>query len=177
MSPHDIASERVATPLSESTHKIRFRLLVAASTGIVIFHTGLVPAKIEGLGIEFTSAQQGAIVLCLLGLVAFLFVSFLISAAADVVSVRLQRRSKFESAMLAKINEAVEKAKEGDQQADAWYSAKKVVSNISKQLHVSLKAVAFLSRIRLIWDAMLPVVIALYSITVLSIVVWHGVTR
>ena len=177
MSPYDIASERVATPLSDATHKVRDRLLVAASTGIVIFHTGLVPAKIEGLGVEFSSTQQGAMVLCLLCLVAFVFVSFLISETADVVSVRLRRRSKLESSMLAKISEAVEKARESEQQADAWYSVKRGVSNISKQLHVSPKVVAFLSRIRLAWDAILPIVVALYSITVLSVLVGHGITR
>lgn len=177
MSPHDLAGARVATRLCDATHKIRGRLLVAAATGIVIFHTGLVPEKIEGLGIEFSSLQQCALVWCLLGLVSFLLASFFISAAADVVSARLLAKGRFESVMLATIGEAAEKAKEGYQRASAWYSVKKAVTSISKQGDVPLRLVTFLSRIRFVWEAILPIGIALYSITVLIMLLNHGITR
>jgi len=177
MSPHDIAGERVATPLSEATHKTRGKLLVASATGIVIFHTGLVPEKIEGLGITFNSGQQNAMLFCLLGLIAFLLVSFTISAISDVASIRIQRKGNLESALLNVINEAVEKGKEGNQQANAWYSAKQAVSSISKQLNISPRAVTFISRIRFVWDAVLPIAVALYSITALIVFLNHSVTR
>jgi hypothetical protein len=177
MNPNDLVSARVATPLCDATHKIRAKLLGASAIGIVIFHTGLVPGKIEGLGIEFTAGQQNAMVWCLLGLVIYLLMSFLISAAADVVSTRLQAKGRFEAAMLATITEATEKAKDGNENANAWYSVKKAVSNISKQMEVSLGLVTFLSRIRFAWDAIMPIVVAFYSIAILFILLNHGVTR
>lgn len=146
---------------------------MASATGIVIFHTGLVPEKIEGLGITFSSGQQNAMVFCLLGLIAFLLLSFLISAISDVASTRIQRKDDLESSLFKIINEAIEKGKEGDQQANAWYSAKKAISNISKQLNVSPRTVTVISHVRFAWDAVLPISVALYSITALIIFLSH----
>lgn len=177
MSTHEIVSDRVATPLCDATHKIRGKLLVGSSTGIVIFHTGLLPKKIDGLGIEFTPGQQSAIVWCLLGLVVFLFVSYLISAAADVVTVRLHRKGRIENAMLATLSEAVEKTTEGNGKADAWYLAKQAISNTLTQLHVPLKLVSFISHTRFAWDAILPIFVTLYSIGALITLLCHAAAR
>ena len=177
MNSHDISRARVSTPLCDATHKIRAKLLGASAIGIVIFHTGLIPEKIEGLGIEFSSGQQNAIIWCLLGLVLYLLLSFVISAAADIVSARLQAKGQLEATMLATITEAAEKAKNGNESANAWYSVKKAVSNISKQIDVSLRLIALLSRIRFIWDAMMPMMVALYSIIILLVLLSRGVTR
>lgn len=167
----------MVTPLCEATHKTRGKLLVTGSTGIVIFHTGLVPEKIEGLGIAFSSGQQSAMVFCLLGLIIFLLVSFFISALSDVVFARIQRRRNLEAALFNIVEEAVEQGMLGDKHATAWYSAKQAISNMSKNLNVSPRTITFISRVRFVWDAVLPIAIALYSITVLSIFLSLGVSR
>lgn len=169
MNKHDIALTRISTPLCDATHKTRSKLLVASATGLVIFYTGLVPEKIEGLGVTFSLGQQNAMVLCLLGLIVFLLISFLISAISDVASFRLKRKSIFESAMYKVIGEAVEKGREGKQQANAWYSAKQAVSNMSSNMDISPKLVTFISHVRFAWDVVLPISVAIYSLTVLII--------
>lgn len=177
MNDHDIPSERVSTPLCDATHKTRVKLLVASSAGIVIYHTGLIPEKIEGLGITFGSGQQRAMVYCLLGLIGFLCISFFIYAFSDIVSIRLKRKRKLETALLTIVNEAVEKGKEGNQQANAWYSAKQAISNISKPLNFSPRTITLLSRVRFAWDVVLPMVVALYAIATLIIYLDRGVAQ
>jgi|GEM_PF-1971129 hypothetical protein len=177
MNRHSVASERVITFLCEASQKIRGRLLAAGSTAIVIFHTGLIPEKIEGLGISFSVKQQTAMIWCLLILLVFLLISFLISSCADFVSARLERRGNIEQALLGIVNEAVEKGREGKQQANAWWSAKSAISNMSKQLHVSPKVVTLIARARFLWDAILPILVAIYAVIVLAIYLKHGAIR
>lgn len=169
MSIHDLARSRIATQLCETTQKVRGRLIAASSTAIVIFHTGIVPAKIEGLGISFSVAQQHSMILCLLLLVIFLLASFAIFSMSDLVNNRLQRQGNLEAALLKCVDDAVEKYREHPQRGEAWFAVKSQVNTISKDVSVSLRTVSGLSRVCFVWDVILPLFISVYAVTVLSI--------
>lgn len=73
-------------PLSEVTRKERRMLLGISALGIVIVKSGLVPAKVSALGIEFTQTNQQALIFALGAVVAYFFAAFVIYAASDLVT-------------------------------------------------------------------------------------------
>lgn len=84
----------VADPLSSVTRNERRSLLVLSVIGIAIVKTGLVPSKIEALGIEFSPGDQKSL-LNILGMVnLYLLVAFSIYALADFIGwrARLERQ-------------------------------------------------------------------------------------
>jgi cytochrome c-type biogenesis protein CcmH/NrfG len=72
--------------LSEVARKERRALLAASTAGYIVVKTGLVPSKIEALGITFSGTEQGAL-LAVFGLVvAYFTVSFVLYAATDALA-------------------------------------------------------------------------------------------
>ena len=169
MNTNQLLISRVSEQLSETTQKIRGRLLIASSTGIVIFHTGLIPNQIEGFGVVFNEAQQRAMLICLLALISFLFLSFIISATADISIAQLKRRAEIEETLLFKINDYVERYKKDSNDAKNWMTIKSIVAEMSKKLEVSQKSIKIISISRFIWEIVIPVTISTYSVTVLVI--------
>lgn len=91
---------RVSNPLSEVTRNERRSLLAISTLGLILVQTGLVPTKIEALGVEFTTADQRAILsIVALGTLYFL-VAFAIYAASDYVVWRLAYRESVEDLIL-----------------------------------------------------------------------------
>jgi hypothetical protein len=84
-SPADI---RLRDPLSEVTRKERRLLLGISALGIVIVKSGLVPSKVEALGIQFTQTNQQALILALGAVIGYFLVAFVLYAASDLTAWR-----------------------------------------------------------------------------------------
>ena len=79
----------VADPLSSVARNERRSLLLLSVIGIAIVKTGLVPSKIEALGIEFSPGDQKSL-LNILGMVnVYLLLAFSIYALTDFIGWRV----------------------------------------------------------------------------------------
>lgn len=94
MNPFEANVIRVADPLSPHTRSVRKSLLISSVVSIFIATTGLIPEKISALGIEFSRADRGSMLWVLGLVVAFLLVSFTVTAAADFAAWRMSFSAK-----------------------------------------------------------------------------------
>jgi len=72
-------------PLTELTRSTRKHLLLASVVGIIIASTGLVPTKIDALGVEFSADEQAGLRFALSGILFYFAVEFLLYAWTDFV--------------------------------------------------------------------------------------------
>jgi len=96
--------------LSEVTRHERRALLGVSILGITIVQTGLVPSKISALGVEFSKADQKAVMGILAVVVGYFLVAFAIYAIADFVTWRARRRDAHQRSLDAKWQRAREQA-------------------------------------------------------------------
>ena len=94
MNPFEANVIRVSDPLSPHTRSVRKSLLIASVVAIFIATTGLIPAKISALGVEFSQTDRGSMLWVLGLVVAFLLVSFAVTAAADFAAWRMSFSAK-----------------------------------------------------------------------------------
>jgi hypothetical protein len=73
-------------PLSEVARKERRALLLVSAAGYVVVKTGLVPSKIEALGITFSAKEQGALLTVFALVVMYFVVTFVLYAAIDALA-------------------------------------------------------------------------------------------
>jgi hypothetical protein len=89
MADYDFEGTRLRDALSSVTRRERQFLLGISLLGIVLIKAGLVPSKISGLGIEFQSSNQQALLGILAIVIVYFLVAFLIYAASDYLAWRL----------------------------------------------------------------------------------------
>jgi hypothetical protein len=75
--------------LSETTRKERKALLGVSLAAMVIAKTGLIPSKIENLGIEFSSQDRATLLYLIVVAVVYFLTAFVIYAWSDFVRWRL----------------------------------------------------------------------------------------
>ncbi len=78
----------LSDPLSEQTRKERRLLLIVSLLSLAMTKAGLVPQKINALGIESQLVNQHALLLLVLLIVAYFIVAFMIYAASDFIAWR-----------------------------------------------------------------------------------------
>ena len=95
-------------PLSPETRKQRRNLLLAASVALALSWLGIVPTKINALGVELSTAEQSAILKAAFVICVFFLISFTVYAIGDAVSwavnsseVRQEASDDLEAAMKA----------------------------------------------------------------------------
>ena len=79
-------TERLREPLNDTTRKTRRNLLASAVVGVVITRVGLVPEKISAFGIEFTSANQQALIALLIAIILYFSVSFFVYVYSELTA-------------------------------------------------------------------------------------------
>ena len=94
MNPFEANIIRVSDPLSLHTRSVRKSLLISSVVAIFIANTGLIPAKISALGVEFSQTDRDSMLWVLGLVVAFLLVSFAVTAAADFTAWRISFSAK-----------------------------------------------------------------------------------
>lgn len=75
-------------PLTEVTRKERRMLLAVSMVGVGLVKTGLVPTKIEALGVEFDKANPQALLAIIAFITLYFFAAFVVYAAADFLAWR-----------------------------------------------------------------------------------------
>ena len=81
----------LADPLSAVTRKERRNLLIAASVSILMAWAGLVPTRIDSLGVTFTASQRAAILLSAVLAVMYFLVAFIVYGSRDRMAWRFER--------------------------------------------------------------------------------------
>ena len=85
---------RIADPLSAHTRSVRKALLITSTLSLTVGLTGLIPTKISALGVEFSQVDRNSMVLLLCGVVGFMLISFVVTAASDFTAWRISYASK-----------------------------------------------------------------------------------
>lgn len=89
MNPFKAEVVRVTDPLSSHTRSVRKSLLIASVLAAAVGKAGLIPTQISALGLEFSQADRGSLLLLLGVVVLFMLVSFVVAAAADFAAWRM----------------------------------------------------------------------------------------
>jgi len=90
-------------PLKEITRKERRALLGVSVVAFLVARTGVLPRKIESIGVEFLSDNRPTVLLTLAAVVAYFLVVFAVYAASDLI---VWQRSYFALQDLLKFEEA-----------------------------------------------------------------------
>lgn len=154
--------DRLREPLSPTTRRVRRNVLAASAVGIAIVKVPLVPSKIPALGIDFTSADQGALLLFIAAIVTYYGISFITYVISEVVAwqlaLRQERIDRFEDRQLK--NPVQEEGVAG-------IRTRELREDLYRQDHfwVVLSQPIFL--IRATFEVLVPVLLAVYSVVVL----------
>jgi hypothetical protein len=71
-------------PLAEVTRRERTHLLLSSLVAVVVSKAGILPTKIESLGIEFTSSNRHAIIVLIGVVVGYFLLAFIIYGFLDI---------------------------------------------------------------------------------------------
>ena len=137
-------------PLTELTRKERKALLGVAILGVAIAQTGIVPAKINALGIEFTKTDQQSLLFIIGLVIAYFLIAFVIYAWSDFL--RFQR--KFSE---------LRQLQQGHKRAEASPGMKALSSEVEFQDFRALTSSKRLIWIRLGFDVFLPAIVGLIA--------------
>jgi len=140
----------VSDPLSEVTRQERKFLLGASALGVVIVKTGLVPSKISALGIEFEQADQKALLIAVGAVVLYFLFAFIIYGTSDF-ALKLYKQQKAERV----------RATTGKFKHEGF------LNYFLERAWRQDKTANIIAYARIIFEFVLPVLIAIYSIILL----------
>lgn len=169
-------------PLTGTTRRMRSSLLGSGVLGVVIAKTGLLPSKIEQLGIEFTADHRAALILITLFAVIYFLVAFLVYALSDFSRWQLGVRSSllrkaaidnrallFEGLGTDVTNPASAVQDTGVRQAAAQARLDQHLQEaMAKQMHPYWQIAKPLGWIRALLEFLFPVLIGFYAMYVLA---------
>lgn len=154
-------------PLAEVTRKERRMLLGVSILAVALVKTGLVPTKIEALGVEFDRSNQQALLSILAVVTLYFFVAFIIYAAADFLSWRRSlHRARVES-----ITEHLKREREGTsddyrrEQMEIWERARTSFASFGLAQPAAI--------LRALFEFLLPLIVGAYAMWLL----WFSATR
>ena len=150
LTPLDI---RVRDPLSHVTRNERRSLLAVSTLGVALVETGLIPVKIDALGIEFTQADQRSVLIIVALSAVYFLIAFTIYAASDFVAWRLALRNALA------VEEVNRKQTAG--------SRKGYLHARMQRLPVLSYLVGPVSILRALFEFILPIAVGVYATVVL----------
>ena len=153
-STHSDHMLRLRDPLSEITRKERLYLLGISTVGITIEYTGLIPSEITTLGIKFGQANQNALLYILALVIAYYLAAFVIYAASDYFTWRLDNRD-----LQKEMRE--EQGEEKPENLKTWER------EVMKRYRLTARLALFVPRIRWVFEMLLPIAVCLFAIFVL----------
>jgi len=150
----------LSDPLSEHTRKERRFLLGVSLVTVAVAQTGLIPTKIEALGIAVEKADQKALLLLLAIMVAYLLVTFIVYAAADFVRLR----GAYNSALLHHLQSEHGFYREKHDPTDPPHerTRKRIKNRVGFYMVMSRRS-AF---IRTAWEFFFPIIVGLYAVVI-----------
>lgn len=172
-SPLDTVTDATATdPLSAVTRAERKALLAACAVGLAISVGGLVPQKIEALGIAVSASQKENLLQILAGVIAFFVAGFVIYALAD-----LRRRDAIAAQARGRVRPVMDEAMKQYRSAEEQWKGKSAtdaaalfqderflrLAALSDQAKLAQR-VSRVGAVRVIFDIYLPIVIGFGTI-------------
>jgi hypothetical protein len=157
----------IADPLSEVTRTERKALLIASLVAAAVAQGGLIPKKVEALGIDLSPAQVTSLLYIIALLLAYLLLGFFLYALAD-----LKHRNLKVAAGMARTRPIVQRihaeytaaqAKTGANTPDALSQALAPLAAAADQTKMTT-ALLRASRIRLAFEVYLPILIGLVAL-------------
>lgn len=141
---------KVRDPLSDVTRKERRSLLGISGIGLIIVNVGLLPAKINALGIEFDSPNKQTLLRFLALIILYYLIAFVIYAASDFITWR--------SAFIAEYKKAISQEEDQggytDERANDIIAMEKYWRSLSTPTSI----------IRSVFEFIVPIVISGFSI-------------
>lgn len=171
--PLDTVTDATATdPLSAVTRGERKALLAACAVGLAISVGGLVPQKIEALGIAVSASQKENLLQILAGVIAFFVAGFVIYAWAD-----LKRRETIAAQARGRVRPVMDEAMKQYRSAEEQWKGSEAkdssalfqderflrLAALSEQAKLAQK-VSRVATIRVIFDVHLPIAIGFGTI-------------
>jgi len=158
----------VKDPLNPETRKARKSLLVFSFVTIIIVITGLVPEKIESMGIEFSKTDQHNMLLLLGFLIIYFLISFIVYGFADLIRLKVNIIKNFKQDLKDKYEEAERELsiKEKEYPLGTYLDVGANISIIKHHvdaLYKSQKGFKSFIRIRVFLDIVLPVLISVFA--------------
>lgn len=155
----DVQEIQLKDPLSDVTRKERKLLLGVSLIGITIVKTGLIPEKIEALGVQFGKANQHALLIILSALTIYFLIAFVLYALSDFLSWRLALISSVRSNLK---ENPIEFANTTTKEFYHFYMHKsRVVYSLSSPVSI----------LRACFEFILPLAVGIYAI----IQLWNGI--
>jgi hypothetical protein len=151
------AEARLQDPLSEVTRVERRNLLAASAVGLVIAKAGLVPTKISALGIDFSSANQRALLFIIGAVVCYLVVAFSIYASSDLLAWRVSVHAAIRGARAAAQDAAFQWGGSKAKLEDGYAQHRKFWARASRPMSV----------VRAFFEVGVPILLGLYAAFVL----------
>lgn len=173
-SSHSPDEIRLRDPLSEVTRKERRSLLGISIMGIAIAQAGLIPTEVSSLGVKLTQGNQGTLLLLLALVCSYYLVGFLAYAATDYVAWKVALKDSIVNAWM----QPQEVTKEPETQEEAYRLVQR--SERLEEFLVNKNGTTILaellvlpvSRVRAVFEFLLPLFVACYAIAVL---LWRSV--
>ncbi len=157
MTNHNFEQSLLRDALSEVARKERRSLLGISLFGITLKIGGMVPSKIPSLGIEFQLANQQALLLIVASIILYFIVAFIIYAASDYLSWKLEIKSW-----------ALEKAVSENEEVYHYYcpqpgtceeEIERDMGKLHKKYRIYFRLVASISIVRVLFDFGLPLAV------------------
>ena len=156
-------SERLREPLNETTRKARRNLMGAALIGIVITKVGLVPEKISAFGVEFTSANQHALLMLLIAAILYFALGFIVYAYSELTAWQIIFTSKEIEALKEEIKDNTLKKTS----VTAYSSLARINEEENNKFKQHVRFLYFRSKptfyLRLSVELLIPIIFAAYS--------------
>lgn len=162
MTDHDFEHTRLRDALSNVTRRGRQFLLGISLLGIALKEAGLVPSKISGLGIEFQSANQQALLSIVAIVIVYFLVAFIIYAASDYLAWRLAISKQ----LIEKIVSDYEKDLLGlfPQPGTTDENLEQFKLELHKKFRFYFKLITPISIFRALFDFGLPIAVGCYAL-------------
>jgi hypothetical protein len=122
-----IEARALVDPLSEETRKERRALLAVSVTQLVVAVGGVIPSKIDALGVELSAGDTGRLLGVLCAVQIYLLVAFWIYSTADLKAWAMDRERIFSSGAARLATQHTNVAPEPDQdpeEFEVWLGGK-----------------------------------------------------
>jgi len=158
-----------SAPLTEVSRKSRRNLLAVSAIVFAIAFMGLIPTKMESLGIEFSPENQNSFLIIVLFLLVYFGIAFLIDAGMDfsIWHIKLKEGSeivKIEESKVLVRNAAYRRGVALNETASEEYQ-RFIDRQVQKEVDIALMSVVgkykFLGYVRVIWDVFMPILVGL----------------
>jgi len=163
-SPYDIL---LRDPLSETTRRERKFLLATSAIALTVLHAGLVPTKIEALGIQFSQVDQKVLLRAMAAVIAYFVCGFLVYGVSDFVAWRRDFHLSRREALLEQMRKYKEyESLSGERSEDESTKPFKKLTYFEKWQYESqllMRAEFPTSFVRACFDFLLPIAVGILA--------------